>query len=150
MMHQVIHENKLLAIIVSRNFSESGVHFFTPDHFSQQLAYMRHPGGKVIHAHCHNIVPREVHYTQEVLFLKKGRMRVDFYDGEQNYLESHVLEGGDVILLASGGHGFEILEETEMIEVKQGPYAGDRDKTLFRGVSGDQARIVENRVGEGK
>jgi len=150
MMHKVIHNNKLLAIIVSQSFSESGVHFFTPDDFSQQLAYMRHPAGKVIHAHSHNIVPREVRYTQEVLFLKKGRMRVDFYDEQQNYLESHVLEGGDVILLASGGHGFEILEEIEMIEVKQGPYAGDRDKTLFRGVTGDQARIVENRGREGK
>ena len=75
---------------------------------------------------------------------------MDFYDEQQNYLESHVLEGGDVILLASGGHGFEILEETEMIEVKQGPYAGYRDKTVFRGVTGDQARIVENRGREGK
>ena len=143
-MHKVFHQNKLLAIIVSRNFSESGVHFFTPDDFSQQLAYMRHPAGKVIHAHSHNIVTREVHYTQEVLFLKKGKMRVDFYDGQQNYLESHVLEGGDVILLASGGHGFEILEETEMIEVKQGPYAGNRDKTIFSGITMEQARIVES------
>ena len=92
---------------------------------------MKHPKGKTIQPHIHNPVPRQVHYTQEVLFLKKGKLRVDFYDEQQNYLESHILEAGDVILLAAGGHGFKVLEELEMFEVKQGPYAGDSDKTRF-------------------
>jgi mannose-6-phosphate isomerase-like protein (cupin superfamily) len=78
-----------------------------------------------------------------VLFLKKGRLRVDFYDGQRHYLESRVLEAGDVILLAGGGHGFEALEEIEMIEVKQGPYAGEGDKTVFAGIISSQARIKE-------
>jgi len=125
---------QLLAVIIRANFHESGVHFFTPGNFSQQLAYMSHPTGKVIDPHVHNPVPREVTFTQEVLILRRGKLRVDFYDGEQIYLESRILEAGDVILLASGGHGFEALEEIEMIEVKQGPYAGDQDKTRFKGV----------------
>lgn len=120
-----------MAIIIPNNFNEPGIHFFTPNDLSQQLAYMNHPKGKVIDPHVHNPVPREVHYTQEVLFIKKGKLRVDFFDNEQNYLESRILGSGDVILLATGGHGFEILEELEMIEVKQGPYAGDQDKTRF-------------------
>lgn len=70
-----------------------------------------------------------------------GRVRVDFYSEEQQYLESAVLEAGDVILLAFGGHGFEMLEETEIIEVKQGPYAGDRDKTRFEPIARDQIRM---------
>ena len=70
-------------------------------------------------------------YTQEVLFIKKGKLKVDFYNEHQNYLESRILEAGDVILLASGGHGFEVLEEIEMIEVKQGPFTGENDKTRF-------------------
>ena len=102
---------------------------------------MRHPVGKVIPPHVHNPVAREVHYTQEVLFLKKGRLRVDFYDSDQCYLESRILAAGDVILLATGGHGFEVLEEIEMIEVKQGPYAGEADKTRFVGITAAQARI---------
>jgi hypothetical protein len=65
------------------------------------------------------------------LFLRKGKLRVDFFDECQNYLESRILESGDVILLATGGHGFEVLEEVEMFEVKQGPYAGESDKTRF-------------------
>jgi hypothetical protein len=129
---------QLLAVIISRDFHEPGIHFFTPNDLSQQLAYMRHPAGKIIDPHVHNPVSRSVHFTQEVLLIKKGRLRVDFYDDAQSYLESRVLHGGDVILLATGGHGFEVLEETEMIEVKQGPYAGDQDKTRFTGVARDR------------
>jgi mannose-6-phosphate isomerase-like protein (cupin superfamily) len=78
-------------------------------------------------------VERSVAYTQETLFIKKGKMRVDFYNDDQTYLESRELGPGDVILLIRGGHGFEVLEDLEMIEVKQGPYAGDQDKVRFVG-----------------
>ena len=135
--------DQILAVIISRDFHEPGIHFFTPNDLSQQLAFMRHPAGKVIDPHVHNPVSRNVHYTQEVLLLKRGRLRVDFYDNAQQYLESRVLHGGDVILLATGGHGFEVLEEIEMIEVKQGPYAGDQDKTRFTGVSADRIVVKE-------
>ena len=81
----------------------------------------------------HNPVERTVAYTQETLFIKRGRLRVDFFDDHQTYLESRELGAGDVVLLVRGGHGFEVLEELEMIEVKQGPYAGDHDKTRFVG-----------------
>jgi hypothetical protein len=124
-------EGKVLAIILSGKFDKPGVHFFTPDDFSQQLAYMHHPKGKLISPHVHNDVHRTIAMTQEVLVIKRGRMRVDFYSDDRSYLESRELIGGDVILLASGGHGFEILEDLEMIEVKQGPYAGGLDKTRF-------------------
>lgn len=135
MIEHIIHNNQLLAIIISNKFDEKGIHFFTPNELSQQLAYMRHPAGKIIEPHVHNPVSREVQYTQEVLFIKKGKLRVDFYNDAQAYLESRILEAGDVILLATGGHGFEALEEIEMFEVKQGPYCGDKDKTRFIGVA---------------
>jgi mannose-6-phosphate isomerase-like protein (cupin superfamily) len=107
------------------------------------LAYMNHPAGKVILPHVHNPVLREVAYTQEVLFIRRGRLRVDFYDDSQIYLDSRILKAGDVILLVSGGHGFEALEDLEMIEVKQGPYVGEQDKTRFVGITSAQAKIVE-------
>jgi mannose-6-phosphate isomerase-like protein (cupin superfamily) len=141
MIETLKNGDQLLAVIVSNRFDEKGIHFFTPNDLSQQLAYMRHPPGKVIDPHVHNPVSRNVHYTQEVLFIKKGRLRVDFYDNDQQYLESRILESGDVILLATGGHGFEVLDEVEMIEVKQGPYAGDQDKTRFTAVSADRIKV---------
>lgn len=143
MIETITRDGVLLALILPRDFRESGVHFFTPPELSQQLAYMRHPAGKTIDAHVHNPVARNVIATQEVLFIRSGKMRVDFYAPDRTYIGSRILEGGDTILLASGGHGFEVLEETEMIEVKQGPYAGDGDKTRFDGVTRVEARLME-------
>ena len=121
----------ILAIIVRQDYDRPGISFFTPDDFSQQLAYMHHPAGHVILPHVHNEVRREVLYTKEVLVIKRGKMRCDFYSDNRKYIKSETVETGDVILLANGGHGFECLEETEMFEIKQGPYAGDGDKTRF-------------------
>lgn len=137
MLEHIKHQKDLLAIIVRNGFAGNGVHFFTPDEFSQQLAYMRHPTGKLIEPHMHNIVPRNITYTQEVLIIKRGRLRVDFYDRNKTYLQSRILNAGDIILLAAGGHGFEVLDDLEMIEVKQGPYTGDGDKTRFAASHGD-------------
>jgi hypothetical protein len=97
----------------------------------------------VIQPHVHNPVIREVTHTQEVLFIKNGKLRVDFYNDQQEYLDSRILEAGDVILLVTGGHGFEVLEEIEMIEVKQGPYVGEQDKTRFVGITAEEAKIIE-------
>lgn len=133
-MEKVINNNELLAIIIRSDRSKEGIDFFTPNDFSQQVAYMNHKQGHLIEAHFHNKVVREVHYTQEVLIIKKGKLRVDFYDKECSYIESRVLNKEDIIILVTGGHGFEILEDLEMIEVKQGPYVGEQDKTRFQAI----------------
>ena len=143
MIENVCIDNMLLAVILRTNFSASGIEFFTPDSFSQQLGYMSRPEGYVISPHLHMPVPREVQYTKEVLFIKSGRVRVDFYDNDKCYLESRILEAGDVILLAFGGHGFEMLQQTVMIEVKQGPYLGEADKTRFEPIPEDQVRLKD-------
>ena len=120
-----------LAIIVRNEYNKPGITFVTPGDYSQQLAYMHHPKGYVIKPHVHNEVKREILYTKEVLIIKQGKLRCDFYSDEKEYLKSAVIETGDVLLLVSGGHGFKCLEETEMLEVKQGPYAGENDKIRF-------------------
>lgn len=141
MIEKVIHEGNLLSIIIRTKFQKDGIEFFTPGDFSQQLGYMKRPQGYVIAPHRHNLVPRQVTLTQEVLFIKTGKIRVDFYDDEQNYLESRIVMEGDVILLAAGGHGFEMLEESEMIEVKQGPYCGEMDKVRFEPIAQNAVKI---------
>jgi hypothetical protein len=120
-----------IALIIRAQFDEPGLHFFTPPNFSQQLAVMRHPAGKKLEAHVHNLVNRQVLYTQEVLMIRKGKVRVTLYNSNRKRLCAPVLTAGDLILLCGGGHAFEMLEETAMVEVKQGPYAGDNDKTRF-------------------
>lgn len=131
MIEKISNNNKILSIIIRKEYSDDGIKFFTEDDFTEQLAYMNRPEGYVITPHIHNPVKREVEYTKEVLYIKSGKVRVDYYDDGQNYLESRILLPGDVVLLAFGGHGFEMLESSEIIEVKQGPYVGERDKTRF-------------------
>jgi len=127
-MIKIEHNNQVYAIIIPAEFEKDGIEFFTPNDYSQQLAYMKRPRGYKIQPHTHKSIQREVTNTLETLLIKKGRLRVDIYSDKQKYLSSYELKTGDVILLISGGHGFEMLEDTEIIEVKQGPYIGDQDK----------------------
>ena len=141
-VEQIIHNQLYLAVILRHSFDCNGIHFLTPESFSQQLGYMKRPLGYPIAPHEHNPVSRTIEWTQEVLFIKNGRVRLDLYEPEsREYLESRILETGDVVLLAHGGHGLVMLEDSEIIEVKQGPYAGgEADKTRFAQV--DKEAIV--------
>lgn len=142
MLNILDEEGRILAIVIKNDYDKKGITFCTPDDFSQQLAYMHHDKGHVILPHVHNEVKREVLFTKEVLVIKKGKLRCDFYKDNHDYIKSIVLESGDVILLASGGHGFACLEETEMYEIKQGPYAGEMDKTRFDQIE-ESAIVIE-------
>ena len=127
MIKKITSQDKLIAIIIPHNFDKQGIEFFTPKEFSQQLGYMKHPPGYKIRAHTHKLVVREVKYTQETLLVKSGKIRINFYSDEKKYIGSEELAAGDVVLLASGGHGFVFLEESELIEIKQGPYISPED-----------------------
>lgn len=141
MIEQITYDNKLLAIIICSDYHKEGISFFTPNDFSQQLGYMNRPKDYVIEPHVHNLVERKVDLTQEVLVIRSGKVRVDFYDENRNYLESRILQTGDIILLAHGGHGFKMLEPTEMVEIKQGPYCGELDKIRFNSIDDDKVII---------
>jgi len=127
----ITHGLEPIALIIRSKYDEPGIHFFTPPSFSQQVAYMKHQKGHRISPHIHNMVNRQVLYTQEVLMIRSGKINVKLYDSNRIPIGHRVLESGDLILLCGGGHSFEILEESSMIEVKQGPFAGNEDKTRF-------------------
>jgi len=141
MIENILHNAQLISIIIRSQYYAEGIKFFTPDDFSQQLAYMNRKKDYIISPHIHNPVKREVSYTQEVLLIKSGKVRIDYFNDNKLYLESRILNPGDVVLLSGGGHGFFMLEDSEIIEVKQGPYAGDRDKTRFNPIEDDQVRL---------
>ena len=139
-VENIFNGEKLLAIVLRTEFKTDGIKFFTPDDFSQQLGYMKRDDGYEIPPHVHNPVKRSVEFTKEVLFIKSGKVRVDFYSENKKYLRSLILKKGDIILLAYGGHGFKMLNQTEMVEVKQGPYAGESDKTRFKAIPDSEVR----------
>jgi len=120
-----------VALIIRAEYDKPGIQFFTPANFSQQVAFMRHPQGHKIAAHVHNLHLRQVLYTQEVLIVRRGKVQVNLYASDRSPIGSRILNSGDLILLCGGGHSIEMIEETSLIEVKQGPYAGEDDKTRF-------------------
>ena len=122
---------KVCALVVRRNFYGKEIEFFTEPEDSLQLGYMRREKGYKIQPHAHTKIIREVEFTNEVLFVKSGVVKVNFYDDEYVLFTHCVLYEGDTILLSHCGHGFEIIEDCQMLEVKQGPYAGEKDKFRF-------------------
>jgi hypothetical protein len=123
----------VLCHIIRAVYSPSKTEFYTPENYSQQLGIIKYPSGGNIKPHFHNKVTREVFFTQEVLVIRKGKVKVNLFSNQSlDFVTSVILNEGDTILLASGGHGFEMMEDTEMLEVKQGPYNGvQNDKTIF-------------------
>ncbi|MBN1938049.1 MAG: hypothetical protein JW843_00580 [Candidatus Aminicenantes bacterium] len=128
---EIKKNGELFALIIRREFSRPGPNFFTPGEFSQQLGLLVHPKGRIVKRHRHKLVKREIFRTQEVLVLLEGKIRVELYDDERAKLKTVILKSGDSILLAQGGHKVTVLEDSKIIEVKQGPYAGFDDKEFF-------------------
>lgn len=130
----------LLGIIFSQGGPKSAAdwleqtHFFTEPEEGLQLGFITRERGSQIRPHRHREVvrPARIEPTKEVLFLQKGRILVNFYGEGSTVLESRTVIAGDLVFLLSGGHGFEILNDLEMWEVKQGPYHKELDKEPIR------------------
>jgi len=135
---KIEHQGKTIAIIMRGEYSASESRFFSPADYSQQFGFLVHRQGHVIPAHFHKKIQREIVLTQEVLLIKKGEIQVNLYSNEQEFLTRRSLRAGDIIFLCSGGHGFTMLQDSEIVEVKQGPYSGrDSDKENFKGIEND-------------
>ena len=135
MIEYIEYKDLKLAIVIRSNYKSEGIEFFTPSDYSQQLGYMNRKKGYKIKPHIHKKIKRNVESTNEVLFIKKGKVKVDFYDLNQKFIKATMLFKNDIILLISGGHGFEILQDAEIFEVKQGPYSGDKDKQIIKNLN---------------
>ena len=139
-IEKIFHESQLIAIIMRTGDRSEGTRFHTDNDSALQLGEFNLDKGHVIEPHIHRLVDRKINRTQEVLIIQEGTVRVDLYDDQQVYIESHMLASGDIILLSSGGHGFTMLENTVMVEVKTGPYAGEQDKTRYSPI--DESKLV--------
>ena len=142
MIEKVYYKKKLLALIVRRKFrKKKGINFFTPKETTQQFGYMKHKKGHIVKPHTHNKRLTKIIRTTEVILLLKGSLRADFYDEKRKYLFSKIINEKDIIMLVHGGHGFKVLKNVEMIEVKQGPYSLKKDKIKFDEVNEKKVRI---------
>ena len=124
-------DGEQLAYIVRAEWHPSATEFVTPDTFSLQMGMIVYAKGKSITPHVHLPIVREVHGTSEVVSVRSGACEVDLFDTQRRFVATRKLRQGDIILLLGGGHGFRMEEDTVLFEVKQGPYAGGRDKERF-------------------
>jgi|TARA_B100001964_G_scaffold6747_1_gene7369 hypothetical protein len=142
MIEKITHKKKLFALIVRSKFrKKKGINFFTENNATQQFGYMKHKKDYVIKPHKHNQRLTKILTTTEVIILFKGILRVDFYDNKEKYLFSKKIFRNDIVMLANGGHGFKVLEDVEMLEIKQGPYRLSKDKVKFDNIDEKKIRI---------
>ena len=142
MIEKIIYKKKLLALIVRGKYrNKKGITFFTPNESTQQFGYMKHKKSHIIKPHLHKKRLTKISYTTEVILMLKGLLRVDFYNKQKKYLFSKVLREKDIIMLVEGGHGFKVLKDIEMIEIKQGPYNLIKDKIKFESIADSKIKI---------
>jgi len=145
MIEKIIYKKKLYAIIVKNKYrNKKGLTFFTPSSATQQFGYINHKKDYIIKPHKHKKRLTKILTTTEVILILKGSLRVDFYTESMKYLFSKIINKGSIILLASGGHGFKVLKDVQMIEVKQGPYSRSKDKIKFKEINEEKIKIRKN------
>ncbi len=132
-VESIKHNGVVIAQVIYNTFQKEGIEFFSSKDYPLQLGYMNRQKNYKISPHIHNPVKRNTVGTQEVLIVKSGIIRIDFYSHEQEYLESRNVSQGDIVLLIEAGHGIEFITKAEIVEVKNGPYDSEaNDKQRFK------------------
>jgi len=122
------------AIVIPNNyhFEVGKVKFLTHITSSQQIGVMHRISGEMIKPHKHNSIERVISRTQEVLIIKNGKCKISIFDENDLFIEDIVVSTGDIVFLAMGGHGIEVVDDVSIIEIKQGPYSKDDDKKYLK------------------
>jgi hypothetical protein len=127
-----IKDGEAILSVVIRSFAApEKTSFITPDSFTQQAGFIVYPAGGEIVNHTHKMIARQLTGTPETLFIRKGKLKVRFYNSVRELKGETVVEAGDILMLVSGGHGFSIIEDAILFEIKQGPYTGLVEKERF-------------------
>lgn len=127
----ISHDGSPLAYIIRGTLLPERTTFLTPPEFKQQVGYVVYPAGTEIARHIHRRIERHLVGTSEVLIVRKGRCLIDVYTNDRELVATREMQANDVMLMVGGGHGFRILEDTVLLEIKQGPYMGLEEKERF-------------------
>ena len=124
-------DGNVLCYIVQRNFRPSHTTFITPPDAKQQVGFIVYPADSTIKRHSHKALERHLIGMSEVLVVRTGHCQIEVYDDQHQLVAMRDLYENDVVLMVGGGHGFKIVEDTVLLEIKQGPYLGVNDKEIF-------------------
>jgi len=132
LQEEIAHNGKIIAIVIRKTFQKDGVNFLSKKDFPLQLGVNSYKKGESIRPHFHLNKELTINKIQEVVHFESGKAVVTLYGADGNKFRSLELFAGDTIFLVEGGHGFTMLEDTKIMEVKQGPYFGkDKDKVMI-------------------
>lgn len=131
LLEQVVHDGIVLMYIVHAHTAPDQTMFLTPPEFNLQLGFIVHEKGHEIPRHVHLPIERHTVGSQEVIVVQRGSCDVDVYTDDRQIVSTHRVTQGDVLIAVNGGHGFHMVEDTVLLEVKQGPYPGVAEKERF-------------------
>jgi hypothetical protein len=131
MLAMIAREDRLLGVHVSTIAAPEGVRFVTPKSSFMQVATIKRPAGETVRAHRHPAHTRVVYGTPETLLVVSGKMTAYVFDEDDSLVWSDVVRAGEALVLLRGGHELVFLEDTTVLEVKQGPYLGVQDKVYI-------------------
>ena len=132
LVKNIIVDKKIVAKVFRYNKKKfKGIKFFTPSDLGMQVGSMKHGKNHIIKPHFHINRKKIVKEMSELLIIFSGQLKVFFYKRNKLRAKSVIINKKDMILLISGGHGFKVLKKLEMLEIKQGPFVGEKDKMRF-------------------
>lgn len=120
-----------LCYIVRTSFEPEATTFVTQPEYKQQVGFITYPAGSTIPRHTHVPLERHLVGTSEVVLVRKGSCEIEVYTDDHELVATRDLGPGDLVLMVAGGHGFNVREDTVLLEVKQGPYIGLEEKERF-------------------
>jgi mannose-6-phosphate isomerase-like protein (cupin superfamily) len=124
-------DGQVLAYIVRGGQAPTQTQFLTPSDCNLQVGHVVYPAGGEIARHVHLPIERHIVGSTEVLMVQQGRCEVDVYTDRQELVTTRELGVGDMVIAVGGGHGFRVLEDLVLLEIKQGPYPGGAEKERF-------------------
>ena len=130
-IEQIAADGKVLAFIIRCGINPDKTTFVTPSDLKQQVGFIVYPAGGKIQRHMHRPLERHIVGTSEVIIVRRGCCEIDIYDDERNLAATRKLSPGDIMLMVGGGHGYRMLDDTVLLEIKQGPYTGVDEKENF-------------------
>ena len=129
LVKDIIVDKKIVAKVFKyKNIKFKGIKFFTPSDLNMQIGSMSHSKNHIIKPHFHINRKKIIKQMSELLIIFSGQLKVYFYNKNKLRAKSVIINKKDMILLISGGHGFKVLKKLEMLEIKQGPFIGEKDK----------------------
>ena len=131
LVEKITDGDTLIAYIVRAEKMPKQTEFVTPHEVKQQVGFIVYPKGGEVVRHTHIPLERHLVGTSEVLLVRKGLLEMDLYTETKKWMGTWVLREGDLVLLIAGGHGFRFLEDSVLLEIKQGPYTGLAEKETF-------------------